>query len=163
MASSGEVDYFSANCREELDEHVSCVKIFLAEHVKFGTPYAPGSGDSTDRCSTTRNLYMRCMKSRREHPITPQQAIAALQYNEGPPPCEMELSLHGNCVARQLERCEKLGEKYMTQGGEDRCSITRTQYEKCIRQVREGKTDKWGGYGEQLSTQMGKNMSHLIT
>ncbi|KAF8823100.1 hypothetical protein IE077_003593 [Cardiosporidium cionae] len=108
MASSGEVDYFSANCREELDEHVSCVKIFLAEHVKFGTPYAPGSGDSTDRCSTTRNLYM------------------------GPPPCEMELSLHGNCVARQLERCEKLGEKYMTQGGEDRCFLTRTQYEVCF-------------------------------
>lgn len=49
---------------------------------------------------------------------------------QGPPkPCEMALTIHGTCVANELERSQKLGEKYWTQGGEDRCLSTRSRYE----------------------------------
>lgn len=41
----------------------------------------------------------------------------------------MELAMHGNCVAIQLERAQRMGEKYWTQGGEDRCLVTRANYE----------------------------------
>lgn len=49
---------FSLNCREELDGHVACVKLFLEQHVVHGEPYVPGSEDDRDRCRSTRSLYM---------------------------------------------------------------------------------------------------------
>lgn len=49
---------FTFNCREELDGHVNCVKLFLEQHVKHGVPYIPGSGDDRDQCAMTRSLYM---------------------------------------------------------------------------------------------------------
>ncbi|KAL8433998.1 hypothetical protein ACSSS7_003409 [Eimeria intestinalis] len=49
---------FTFNCKEELDGHVACVKLFLEQHVLHGEPYVPGSEDDRDRCKSTRSLYM---------------------------------------------------------------------------------------------------------
>ncbi|CDI83945.1 jmjC domain-containing protein, putative [Eimeria acervulina] len=59
---------FSLNCREELDGHVACVKLFLEQHVVHGEPYVPGSEDDRDRCRSTRSLYMRCMQNKKNFP-----------------------------------------------------------------------------------------------
>eukprot|EP00922_Rhytidocystis_sp_ex-Travisia-forbesii_P043683 GHVS01065162.1.p2 GENE.GHVS01065162.1~~GHVS01065162.1.p2 ORF type:complete len:101 (-),score=22.26 GHVS01065162.1:141-443(-) len=67
-------DMFSWNCREELDGHVACVKLYLHQHVKYGTPYNPGGG-ADDHCTTTRSLYMRCMQYRKRHP-SPSASVA---------------------------------------------------------------------------------------
>lgn len=153
------LDMFSWNCREELDGHVNCVKLFLEEHVKYGTPYAPGTGTADDHCHPTRNLYMRCMQARQKNPVSPQDVQRLHHRNQGPKPCEMELSMHGSCVARQLERTQKLGEKYWTEGGEDRCLSTRANYERCMYKTEQGATDNW--HGDQVNRELEKNVQHL--
>eukprot|EP00920_Eleutheroschizon_duboscqi_P028093 GHVT01068593.1.p1 GENE.GHVT01068593.1~~GHVT01068593.1.p1 ORF type:complete len:192 (+),score=22.67 GHVT01068593.1:421-996(+) len=135
---------YSPSCREELDGHIGCVKLFLQEQSQHGLQFTPGSSEH-DHCRPTRDLYMRCMKYRARHPYSGRQ----LSMLEGgsrhqPPPCEMELTLHGNCVALHLERSQKKGdEKYFTQGGEDKCSLTRNSYFKCVKGVLAGLSDRW--------------------
>lgn len=151
---------FSPNCREELDGHVACVKLFLEQHVVHGEPYVPGSEDDRDRCRSTRSLYMRCMQNRKNFPMDSDRIAHLLSQPVKPPKaCEMELTMHGNCVAIQLERAQKLGEKYWTQGGEDRCMVTRANYERCMYGTKLGLTDRWGA--DRLSQQLEKNISHL--
>ncbi|CDJ49398.1 jmjC domain-containing protein, putative [Eimeria brunetti] len=151
---------FSVNCREELDGHVACVKLFLEQHVVHGEPYVPGSEDDRDRCRSTRSLYMRCMQNKKNFPTDSERVAHLLsQPMGGPKACEMELTMHGNCVAIQLERAQKLGEKYWTQGGEDRCMVTRANYERCMYGTKLGLTDRWGG--DRLSQQLEKNIAHL--
>ncbi|KAL8274139.1 hypothetical protein Esti_001981 [Eimeria stiedai] len=151
---------FTFNCKEELDGHVACVKLFLEQHVLHGEPYVPGSEDDRDRCRSTRSLYMRCMKHRKSFPADADRVAHLMaQPQKAPKACEMELSIHGNCVAIQLERAQRLGEKYWTQGGEDRCLVTRANYERCMYGNKIGLTDRWGG--ERLSNQLEKNIAHL--
>ncbi|EPR62080.1 putative jmjC domain protein [Toxoplasma gondii TgCatPRC2] len=152
--------YFSANCREELQGHVNCAKVFLEQHVKFGTPYLPGSDDGADPCRTTRSLYMKCMQERKIHGLDGDKVALSLAQFSGPPkPCEMELSMHGTCVANQLERTQKLGEKYWTQGGEDRCLVTRANYEQCMFRSLRGDSDS--GNSSWQSAELEKNIGHL--
>lgn len=152
--------YFSANCREELDGHVNCAKVFLEQHVKFGTPYTPGGGDEIDPCRLTRSLYMRCMETRRTQGLDGEKVAHDLaQHSGGPKLCEMELSMHGNCVANQLERTQRMGEKYWTQGGEDRCSATRANYEQCMYRSLRGAAEERND--QRHTAEMERNVSHL--
>lgn len=110
---------------------MACVKLFLEQHLIHGEAYLPGSEDDRDRCRSTRALYMRCMQYRKNFPSNADSVAHMMaQPQGGPKACEMELSMHGNCVALQLERAQRFGEKYFTQGGEDRCIATRTNYER---------------------------------
>lgn len=154
-------DKFSWNCREELDSHVACVKLFLEEHVKYGTKYSPGAGPPDDPCHTTRQLYMQCINQRKRNPISPQVAQAAIAPVKAPKTCEMELTMHGNCVACQLDRTQRLGEKYWTQGGEDKCAATRSNYIRCMVRHDAGETDRWGQGPKHLSRELESNVSHL--
>eukprot|EP00921_Rhytidocystis_pertsovi_P020151 GHVQ01031983.1.p1 GENE.GHVQ01031983.1~~GHVQ01031983.1.p1 ORF type:complete len:181 (+),score=16.26 GHVQ01031983.1:409-951(+) len=135
-------DMFSWSCREELQGHVACVKLFLEEHCKYGTPYTPGSPTGEDHCKSTRDLYMRCMQYRKRYPATPTSAATD---TVPPKACEMELTMHGSCVERMLERSQKLSQRYWTQGGEDKCLQTRMNYEKCMYNR---ENDRYGKPGE---------------
>lgn len=153
-------EYFSANCREELDGHVNCAKVFLEQHVKFGTPYTPGGGDTKDPCRLTRSLYMRCMASRRTQGLDGEKVARDMAQNSGGPKmCEMELSMHGNCVANQLERTQRLGEKYWTQGGEDKCLMTRANYEQCMYRSLQGDAEE--RHDTRQTADMERHLAHL--
>ncbi|CBZ54347.1 putative jmjC domain-containing protein [Neospora caninum Liverpool] len=145
---------------EELQGHVNCAKVFLEQHVKFGTPYVPGSSDNADPCKSTRSLYMKCMQERKVQGLDGDKVALSLAQLSGPPkPCEMELSMHGTCVANQLERTQKLGEKYWTQGGEDKCLVTRANYEQCMFRSLRGDTDS--GNSSWQTADLEKNIGHL--
>lgn len=145
-------DLFSWNCREELNTQVECVKLFLENHVKYGTPYIPGS-KTDDQCATTRNIFIKCMQYRKKHPINP--TTIARDNHPAPKPCSMELNMHGSCVERQLERTQKLNQRYWTEGGEDRCAQTRANYENCMY-----KFDAPGNYyeGDDFKTVVHRNV-----
>eukprot|EP00920_Eleutheroschizon_duboscqi_P028094 GHVT01068594.1.p2 GENE.GHVT01068594.1~~GHVT01068594.1.p2 ORF type:complete len:121 (+),score=15.92 GHVT01068594.1:421-783(+) len=48
---------YSPSCREELDGHIGCVKLFLQEQSQHGLQFTPGSSEH-DHCRPTRDLYM---------------------------------------------------------------------------------------------------------
>ncbi|PHJ25754.1 jmjc domain protein [Cystoisospora suis] len=151
---------FTYNCREELEGHVSCAKVFLEQHARFGVPYAPGARGESDPCRLTRAHYMQCMQERKAQGLDGDKVALSMIQHSGPPkPCEMALTIHGTCVANELERSQRLGEKYWTQGGEDKCLPTRSSYEQCIFRWMRGDTDS--RHDGQLSADLERNVGHL--
>lgn len=132
---------YSATCRGELTNHVKCVKLFLEEHVKYGSDYDPLQ-PTQDHCRTTRDIFYKCMKERVARPQQPQSKVTHSQ-DESFKPCAMELAMHGSCVGLFLERSFRTNKKYFTEGGEDKCDYTRNLYKKCMQGVLAGKTDHW--------------------
>ncbi|CAE8623700.1 unnamed protein product, partial [Polarella glacialis] len=56
-----------------------------------------------------------------------------------PPPCEMELSIHGQCVEHAFRNAITKGQDYifLSSNGQDRCFGSRTSFEKCLKTHKE--------------------------
>ncbi|KAF4716885.1 hypothetical protein FOZ62_030387 [Perkinsus olseni] len=129
-----EASSFTPTCNKELSAHTDCVKAFLREARTDHTPYLPGTGDPNyDKCSGSREHFAKCMRERPDDRSTFRRTMST----ELPQPCEMELNLHGQCVANYLAQSVRTGKDYMFLGRgssqmEDKCFLTRAAFEKCM-------------------------------
>jgi len=147
-------------CERVLRKHVECVKCFLRDARSNDLIYAPGSHGEHDRCQDTRKAYEQCRldppKKAEKQAITltgtqaqpldfyKQRSIFGLFSKEDDqkrsrdaPPCQMELNMHGNCVANHFRTAMTNGTNYIwlahaQDEAEDKCFNTRASFEKCI-------------------------------
>eukprot|EP01066_Platyproteum_vivax_P008662 Platyproteum_vivax@DN3682_c0_g1_i1.p1 len=118
---------YSENCNSELEDHVTCSKDALREAVQSQKIYEP-TIQKYDQCPHTRLRYHGCMKTMKDHNQYMQQNTTY----KNPPKCQMELTIHGNCVSKYIQKAAKTNKKYLTEGGPDLCKQTRLNFENCV-------------------------------
>mmetsp|Transcript_116746 Transcript_116746/g.310628 ORF Transcript_116746/g.310628 Transcript_116746/m.310628 type:complete len:160 (-) Transcript_116746:124-603(-) len=123
-------------CERSLADHVDCVKSFLRDARMNDLKYEPGTYGENDRCATTRHAYVECTQD----PIRKANALSvAQQSGTGPPPCEMELSIHSKCIERFLRTALATSTDYvfLTHKGTNKCISTRDAFDKCMKQAKQ--------------------------